>query len=64
MKRNEKHINNLRQYVIKTKAEMDEVLWLIKEGDYKSVADYIEDMTLLINGKQKDIYGKFIKVSN
>jgi DNA-binding sugar fermentation-stimulating protein len=32
-------------YVIKTQAELDEVNWLISEGDFKSLQDYIIAMT-------------------
>lgn len=60
MKNTQKHINGLKPYKIRNKAEMREVLWLIKEGAFQSVEQYLNHMTLLINGKLKDVDGKLI----
>ena len=60
MKKNKNKLNGLKQYEIKSEAEMKEILWLIKEGAFKSVADYIKNRTLFFNGKAKDVYGKLI----
>ena len=64
MKQNRKRImNGLKQYIIKTEAEKQEVLWLIKEGVYKSIEHYIERMTKLVNGKTKDVNGRYINLN-
>lgn len=60
MKNAKKHINGLKPYKITKKAEMDEVLWMIKEGIFKSVEHYLKSMTLLTNGKLKDVDGNLI----
>jgi hypothetical protein len=39
-----------KMYIIKTQGELDEVNWLISEGDFKSLEDYIIAMTIIDYG--------------
>jgi len=58
-KRTNKMLDGLKPYQL-SEAEKKEVLWLIKEKIYDNIQHYIDEMTLLYNGKLKDDKGKLI----
>lgn len=56
-----------KKYVIHTKAELAEAKWLVKEGSYKSLAHYKENMARigeLFDEKEKEKKIRSVKLKH